>query len=132
MTATSNQHIDAAVEGIVAELPTQVPSDRRYVVALAGPPAAAKTTLATALEARLGSSAAVLGLDAFHFDNRILEQRGDLDRKGAPHTFDCAAFRRTLGALRDNPQDSISIPRFDAGSSSHPTAPNWLAPINRS
>lgn len=85
----------------------------RLVVAIAGPPAAGKSTLADRLRTELSPGAAVLGLDAFHFDNAILEDRGDRPRKGAPHTFDVVAYRHTLELLRNRADATASIPVFD-------------------
>lgn len=90
-----------------------MPADRRYVIAIAGPPAAGKTTLAEALRHALSPSAAVLGLDAFHFDNAILSERGHLGRKGAPHTFDVEGYRRTVEHLRRAHDRPVAIPQFD-------------------
>lgn len=86
---------------------------KRLVVAIAGPPAAGKSTLSAQLRAALAPRVAVLGLDAFHFDNAILESRNHRDRKGAPHTFDVAAYRHSLRFLRDHPSVEVSVPVFD-------------------
>lgn len=89
------------------------PTDRRFVIAIAGPPAAGKSTLASALVEQLGERAGLIGMDAFHFDNVILDQRGDRERKGAPHTFDVAGYAHTLRALRSNPTIEMAVPVFD-------------------
>lgn len=102
--------LDALVEAIVG-LPR--PDGRRVVVAVAGPPAAGKTTLTEALIARLAPDAGLLQMDAYHFDNQILEARGHRPRKGAPHTFDVAAYRLMLANLRNEPRVEISVPQFD-------------------
>lgn len=86
---------------------------QRRIVAIAGPPAAGKSTLAERLRSELAPHAAVLGLDAFHFDNVILEARGHRERKGAPHTFDVAAYANTLRQLRAGAQTELSVPVFD-------------------
>ncbi|MGB3553836.1 MAG: AAA family ATPase [Jannaschia sp.] len=81
----------------------------RAVVALAGPPASGKSTLAEALAARVGG--AVLPMDGFHLDNRVLEPRGLLTRKGAPETFDLGGLARTVAALRTGAE--VIHPVFD-------------------
>lgn len=101
------------VDQIVAAIDAAAPSDERYVVAIAGPPAAGKSTLAAELQNALADRVAVLGLDAFHYDNAILTERGQLDRKGAPFTFDVAGYGRTLDVLRTDRSAPICIPRFD-------------------
>ncbi|MEX0405655.1 nucleoside/nucleotide kinase family protein [Aquibium sp. LZ166] len=85
----------------------------RVLVAIAGPPAAGKSTLAEALVPLLPEgSAFVLPMDAFHLDNRILEARGLMARKGAPETFDFGGLRATLQRIRTRESDVV-IPLFD-------------------
>lgn len=86
----------------------------RKMVALAGPPAAGKTTVSRLLCDRLnadGRSAVVLPMDGFHLDNRLLETRGLLDRKGAPETFDAAGFARAVA--RAAAGEPLVFPVFD-------------------
>lgn len=89
----------------------------RTIVALAGPPGAGKSTLAERMAARLNevspASAAVLPMDGYHFDDRILDGRGWLSRKGAPETFDVAGLRHMLGRLKRNEEPEIAVPIFD-------------------
>jgi len=98
---------------IIGAMPAALPPDRRYVIAIAGPPAAGKSTLAQDLQTALAPKAAVLSLDAYHYDNAILAERGAIERKGAPHTFDVDGYRRTLELLRNEPRSAVVIPRFD-------------------
>jgi len=98
---------------IIGAMPAALPTDRRYVIAIAGPPAAGKSTLAQDLQTALAPKAAVLSLDAYHYDNAILAERGAIERKGAPHTFDVDGYRRTLELLRNEPRSAVVIPRFD-------------------
>lgn len=83
----------------------------RFMVALAGPPASGKSTLADALAERLGPGAKVLPMDGFHFDNAVLQARGHLSRKGAPHTFDVAGLAQCLSRIRAG--EEVAIPIFD-------------------
>jgi len=96
-------------------MPSVLPEGRRFVIAIAGPPAAGKSMLAEELRQALAPNAAVLGLDAFHFDDAILNERGDRERKGAPHTFDVDGYRRMLEALRNEPGVDVAVPVFDRG-----------------
>ena len=52
-------------------------------------------------------------MDGYHFDDRILNERGWRARKGAPHTFDFAGFAQMLARLRRNEEDEIAVPVFD-------------------
>lgn len=95
-----------------------LPKGRR-LIALAGPPASGKSHIAAALCEHLNRAkpdqAAVVPMDGFHFDDGLLVQRGDLARKGAPHTFDADGLRHLLLRLRDDPESDIAIPLFDRG-----------------
>ncbi|MEV8465630.1 nucleoside/nucleotide kinase family protein [Fluviibacterium sp. DFM31] len=86
-------------------------SGQRLLVAIAGPPASGKSTVAEALVARLGAEAILVPMDGFHLDNRLLEQRSLLPRKGAPETFDAAGFCHAIGRLKTEP--SVILPSFD-------------------
>jgi len=89
----------------------------RTITAIAGPPASGKSTLAgrlaEALNAQAPGSAAVLGMDGFHYDDLILVPRGLRPVKGAPHTFDVAGFRHLLQRLHTNEETEIAVPVFD-------------------
>ena len=83
----------------------------RFTVAIAGAPGAGKSTLAATLATALGSVAMVVPMDGFHFDNAILEARGQMAVKGAPETFDVAGFSALLARLAT--EDAVAIPVFD-------------------
>ncbi|MXN53930.1 nucleoside/nucleotide kinase family protein [Shinella sp. AETb1-6] len=88
---------------------------RRFLVGLAGPPAAGKSTLAEALRAGLlarGESAEILPMDGFHLDNGILAERGLLPRKGIAETFDGRGFIDIVHALK-RAEDEVLVPVFD-------------------
>ena len=87
----------------------------RYIVAIAGPPGAGKTTLAQALRLSLKEKsiqAKIISMDGFHLDNSILAERNLLDRKGAPASFDTAGFIHLINRLT-NFEDNVVIPEFD-------------------
>ena len=87
----------------------------RYILAIAGPPGAGKTTLAQALRLSLKEKsiqAKIISMDGFHLDNSILAERNLLDRKGAPATFDTAGFIHLINRLT-NFEDNVVIPEFD-------------------
>ncbi len=83
----------------------------RFLVALAGPPGAGKSTVAADLVARLGAGARVVPMDGFHYDDAILIARGQRARKGAPETFDALGFGHLVARLRSEPE--VAIPIFD-------------------
>ena len=84
---------------------------RRYLVGLAGPPGAGKSTLAAGLVSLLGQGAKAVPMDGFHYDDAVLKARGARARKGAPDTFDTAGFFHLLRRLRA--EDEVAIPLFD-------------------
>lgn len=96
---------------LINEIGRRAAGKSRVLIAVAGPPASGKSTLAAELAARLGASAAVLPMDGFHLDNDQLEALGLLDRKGAPETFDAQGFVNLLHRLRC--ETVVSYPAFD-------------------
>lgn len=95
----------------IAALPV---ADPRLMVAIAGPPASGKSTLAEALVERLethGLTARHVPMDGFHLDDSLLEARGLLSRKGAPETFDAAGFVNAMQRLAR--EEEVILPRFD-------------------
>lgn len=82
----------------------------RYIVALAGPPGAGKSTLSEGLLAQI-PGARVVPMDGFHYDDAVLNARGLRSRKGAPETFDVAGFAHLLQRLRRGGE--VAIPVFD-------------------
>ncbi|MCZ7912859.1 nucleoside triphosphate hydrolase [Agrobacterium leguminum] len=103
------------LETIAEDVLRRAEGKSRFIVAIAGPPGAGKSTLADALcDALLarGETAAVLPMDGFHMDNGILEERGLLPRKGAPETFDVRGFLDIVSAVRKGGQE-VLVPVFD-------------------
>jgi pantothenate kinase len=96
---------------LVAEIRFRAGGKGRFLVALAGPPAAGKSTLAEALVTALGRGAKAVPMDGFHYDDAVLIARGARDRKGAPDTFDVRGFLHLLRRLRR--EDEVAIPLFD-------------------
>jgi len=88
----------------------------RLLVAIAGPPGAGKSTLSEQLIGLLNTenpeSTALIPMDGYHYDNRILEARGLLGRKGAPETFNVHGLLSDLQRIRDRLQD-VAVPLFD-------------------
>lgn len=83
------------------------------VVAVAGPVAVGKSTLAEAIGDTLreqGTRAEVVTTDGFLFPQAELERRGLAARKGFPESYDVEALRAVLGAVRDTPHRVAPVP----------------------
>ncbi|MBI0331684.1 nucleoside/nucleotide kinase family protein [Burkholderia plantarii] len=103
-------------EALLAQLRGAAPGARR-LVAVAGPPGAGKSTFAARLVAALNDGApghaALLAMDGFHYDDRVLNARGQRARKGAPHTFDVDGLAAMLARLAADDGREIAVPVFD-------------------
>ncbi|QYZ68186.1 nucleoside triphosphate hydrolase [Neotabrizicola shimadae] len=113
----------AMIKARAAELPG------RFLVGLAGPPGAGKSTLAAAVVAELGPGARVVPMDGFHYDDIVLNARGLRHRKGAPETFDVAGFLHLLDRLRD--EEEVAIPIFDRSIEISRAAADVVMPSDR-
>lgn len=76
----------------------------RIAIGLAGGPGTGKSTLAAELVTMLNAvrpgSAALVPMDGFHMKHAKIEAMGQTDYKGAPHTFEGAAFVSFLHHLK--------------------------------
>lgn len=91
--------------------------ERRKLVAIVGAPGAGKSTFVENLLDRLNRDrpgfARILAMDGYHFDDRVLNARGDRARKGAPHTFDVGGLDAMLERLGADSGEDIAVPVFD-------------------
>lgn len=71
----------------------------RRVIAVVGAPGSGKSTLAAQLVTEL-ENAALVPMDGFHLDDRLLQEDGLLPLKGAPETFDAAGCVALIARLR--------------------------------
>lgn len=86
-------------------------SNGRIIVAIAGPPAAGKSTFVDELLHAL-DSAVVVPMDGFHLDNKILKGRGLMSRKGSPDTFDAPGYAEILKRIKAA-DETVYAPVFD-------------------
>jgi pantothenate kinase len=85
----------------------------RYMVAVAGPPGAGKSTFSRDLVRMLPPRAAmVVEMDGFHYDNAVLDELGLRARKGAPETFDYPGLATLLRRIR-RIEPRVAVPVFD-------------------
>jgi pantothenate kinase len=108
------QALPAALEAV---RPLLAARPQRLIVGLTGPPAAGKSTLATALAAALtndlGAPAVAVPMDGFHLANAELVRLGLENRKGAPETFDAAGYVSLLRRLRAGEPSTVYAPTFN-------------------
>ncbi|PXY31508.1 nucleoside/nucleotide kinase family protein [Prauserella muralis] len=86
-------------EELLTRAQALVARKERTVLGIAGAPASGKTTLAWQVAGALGSRAAVVGMDGFHFAQVELNRLGRADRKGAPDTFDAYGYVHLIRRL---------------------------------
>lgn len=102
------------------------PTERKYMVGIAGVPGSGKSTTAKAVCAKINSMrprldkhhvAVVVGMDGYHYTRQQLDQFPDPDeahaRRGAYWTFDSASFVDKMHELQQ--QGQSLLPSFDHG-----------------
>lgn len=94
------------------DLVAAIPRGRRFLLGIAGPPGAGKSTLAQEVVDRLGDRAVLVPMDGFHLSDEALVRLGRADRKGAPDTFDAAGYVALLRRLRDQQDEVVWAPAF--------------------
>jgi pantothenate kinase len=103
-------------EEIAARILSAASGRNRRIVAIAGPPGSGKSTLAQALLGILNSQApecaALVPMDGYHYDNRILQPRGQLHLKGAPETFNAHGLLSDLERIKAHAHE-VAVPLFD-------------------
>ena len=101
LALTPQQALSRLVPHILA---LQSAAHHRIAIGLAGGPGTGKSTLAaelvTMVNATHPGSAALVPMDGFHMKHSKLEGLGQVDYKGAPHTFEGAAFVNFLHHLK--------------------------------
>ena len=82
----------------------------RRFVAIVGPPASGKSTLAKELQIQIPGSC-VVPMDGFHLSNEELKVMGLSDRKGSPETFDVEGLEVVLSKILSG--GNVMFPTFD-------------------
>ena len=93
------------LQPLLDHLQTLRPKGACWILGITGAVASGKSTLATALAARIASwpgvgSVGQAGTDGFLFPNAELERRGILGQKGFPESYDRAGLESALAAVR--------------------------------
>lgn len=94
------------LDSLLADLP-----GGRYLLGLSGSPGAGKSTLAAWIAAR--RDAPVVPMDGFHRREAVLRERGLLEAKGAPDTFDAEGYADLLARLHTGGR--VLAPAFEHG-----------------
>lgn len=89
----------------------------RYLVGVVGPPASGKSTLAAELPALINTAlgpevATHFSMDAYHYPNAFLHQKGIYPHKGCHFTFDVQRFLAKLIEIKEQP-GTVSCPIYD-------------------
>lgn len=105
------------IQDLVDKIIAEAKANKRYMIAIAGPPASGKSTFAEKLSLLINqqsgnSISEVIPMDGFHLDNTTLDKLQLRHRKGAENTFDSIGFIKMIKALRIS-NEAISIPLFD-------------------
>lgn len=87
-----------------------------FIIGITGSVASGKSTMARILTSLLSGypdqpKTAVLSTDQFLYPNRILSERGLMDKKGFPESYDFEALHAAIAALADG-ASSIRVPEY--------------------
>lgn len=111
------QTISSTPEQLAQEILTHANRGRRFILGIAGAPAAGKSYLANKLVELINQNtgreiAVVAPMDGFHRTNYELSQMGIWEFKGVPASFTGDAFIEKLEELRDE-EKKVGWPTFD-------------------
>ncbi len=86
----------------------------RKIIGIIGKPGGGKSTLSKFLLKGMDPTlVSVVPMDGFHLSNRVLNELGRSDRKGAHDTFDVKGFTALVARIKQDSSDAIYYPIFD-------------------
>ena len=101
---------------IVEHISERVGADSPFIVGIAGPPGAGKTTLAKALVVSLlhqGVSSVYVPMDGFHLADVELARLHLAQNKGAIETFDASGYVSLLKRIKHPDRFTVYAPSFE-------------------
>lgn len=108
------------MDSILGEILQRRPAGSRqdgtpYLIGISGSVAVGKSTFARSLGQLMSARPEtprvdIVSTDGFLFPNRVLAERGLRQRKGFPESFDVAALRAALAAIKR--KERVEIPRY--------------------
>ncbi len=118
MAAVAGEFVQRPVSWLVRRVLDRA-ARGRYLLGIAGPPGAGKSTLSVALRDAInaeagGTVAEIAPMDGYHLGNDVLRAMESLARKGEPDTFDVDGYVAGLRRLRTTPVGApVPWPTFD-------------------
>ncbi|BDT97500.1 nucleoside/nucleotide kinase family protein [Nocardia sputorum] len=118
MAAVAGEFVERPLSRLVRRLRDGA-ARGRFLLGIAGPPGAGKSTLSVALRDAINAAAGdviaeIAPMDGFHLSNEVLRATESLARKGEPDTFDVDGYIAALRRLRTTPVgEPVPWPTFD-------------------
>jgi type I pantothenate kinase len=105
----ASQELYRASDTFLGKLPAKVP----FVIGIAGSVAVGKSTTARVLQALLGRwpnhpKVDLITTDGFLYPNRVLAERGIMDRKGFPESYDRRLLLRFLSDIKSGEEEVVA------------------------
>lgn len=105
-----------SLETLAGSIVEKAADKARYIFAIVGAPGSGKSTISRSIQQLIRvnhqCSCQIVAMDGFHLGNQELIQRGLLEVKGAPQTFNLKGLEKLLADLKSN-QSKIYTPIFD-------------------
>ena len=116
--------IESNVNDLIKKI-RQLGNQERFILGIAGIPAAGKSTIAVALADHVNAVferdiAVVVPMDGFHRYNKQLHELGLYSLKGVPDTFDSEKYINLLRKLKGITTETVYCPEYDRAESHDP------------